>query len=102
MFKQVRSGWPKAIRSIQNSDNPGPMMFELRETNLVNNRLPFLTGGYIGNDIWRSVSDCSVGDVASAEVADPVGVDKHLADVELRVQALVDAVEKISWNNHTV
>ena len=24
MFKQVRSGWPKAIRSIQNSVNPGP------------------------------------------------------------------------------
>ena len=25
MFKQVRSGWPKAIRSIRNSVNTGPM-----------------------------------------------------------------------------
>ena len=24
MFKQVHSGWPKAIRSIQNSVNTGP------------------------------------------------------------------------------
>ena len=24
MFKQVRSGWPNAIRSIRNSVNPGP------------------------------------------------------------------------------
>ena len=27
MFKQVRSGWPKAIRSIQNSVNLGPTQF---------------------------------------------------------------------------
>ena len=26
MFKQVRSGWPKAIWSIQNSVNPGPTL----------------------------------------------------------------------------
>ena len=28
MFKQVRSGWPKAIRSIRNSVNTGPMILK--------------------------------------------------------------------------
>ena len=27
MFKQVHSGWPKAIRSIQNLINPGPTIY---------------------------------------------------------------------------